>query len=183
MLKGLDSVNSTDCPSTAPQWFAKAHQHVTQVDLGAHYNAVLAAWIRMEKASRFEQGQDKLPAKGRPPSISVWMRAKVSPPKIGDVSAFATAWQQWWDSLQPGWRTKRSDGSWKVEDGYGGKGEEWGDLYTWGPYGVASVVAGLYMWGFAVRDDITLRAAWEAASSDVGWVLEGMAAYYERFNW
>ncbi|KAF7335586.1 hypothetical protein MVEN_02212900 [Mycena venus] len=127
-LKGLDSVNSTDCPSTAPQWFAKAHQHVTQVDLGAHYNAVLAAWIRMEKASRFEQGQDKLPAKGRPSSISTWMRAKVSPPKIGDVTAFAAAWQQWWDSLQPGWRTKRSDGSWKVEDGYGGKGEEWGGL-------------------------------------------------------
>ncbi|KAJ7235752.1 hypothetical protein C8J57DRAFT_1017567, partial [Mycena rebaudengoi] len=160
------------CPANAAAWFAKMHQRITNIDLGAHYTAVIAAWTRMEKASRFEEGSDKLPAKGRPPSIATWIRSAAVEPRIGNVPAFAQAWQKWWDNLQPTWRSRRSDGSWSVEHGYGEKGTEWGDLYTWGPHGVVSIVAALYMWGVAVQDDAALRTTWEAAACDVGWVLE-----------
>ncbi|KAJ7818906.1 hypothetical protein B0H14DRAFT_3473476 [Mycena olivaceomarginata] len=70
----------------------------------------------------FEEGPDKLPVKGRPPSITAWIRSNAVEPRIRNVRAFAQAWQQWWDNLRPTWRSKREDGSWSMEYGYGEKG-------------------------------------------------------------
>ncbi|KAJ7877125.1 hypothetical protein B0H14DRAFT_2342452, partial [Mycena olivaceomarginata] len=128
-------------------WFVTAHKRLTGVKLGLHYNAVVAAWVRIEKASRFEEGDDRLPATNRPGPVSTWMRSKKATPKILNIEAFVVAWQGWWDSLQPSWRTKQGDAKWKLGGQYGGKGADWGSLYTWGPHGVVSIVASLYMWG------------------------------------
>ncbi|KAJ7751021.1 hypothetical protein B0H14DRAFT_3896881 [Mycena olivaceomarginata] len=177
------AADGTECPPNAADWFVTAHKRLTGVKLGSHYDAVVAAWVRIEKASRFEEGDDRLPATNRPGPVSTWMRSKKATPKIPNIEAFVVAWQGWWDSLQPSWRTKQGDGKWKLGGQYGGKGADWGSLYTWGPHGVVSIVASLYMWGRMTQEDKSLYPAWEAAVCDVGWILEGMAIYYERFKW
>ncbi|KAJ6618484.1 hypothetical protein B0H10DRAFT_2375321 [Mycena sp. CBHHK59/15] len=130
------------CPPGAADWFSKAHQRLTNIDLGPHYAAVVAVWTRMEQASCFETGDDKLPAKNRPTSVAKWLKSnKPQAPNIANVGTFVTAWQRYWDGMQPEWRTRGNDRSWKVDSVYGGKGAEWGALYTWGPHGIVSVVA------------------------------------------
>jgi hypothetical protein len=64
----------------------------------------------------------------------------------------------------------------------GAYGVEWGVLFQWGINGVLSIVAALYFWGCAVIDaaNSELTRAWEAEVQDVGWLLEGMAVYYEK---
>ncbi|KAK7021589.1 hypothetical protein R3P38DRAFT_3196338 [Favolaschia claudopus] len=44
------------CPPHAPKWFCDAFALMTAEELGCHYSALIAAWTRMEEASRFEQG-------------------------------------------------------------------------------------------------------------------------------
>jgi hypothetical protein len=107
---------------------------------------------------------------------------KGAEPVVDDLAEYAVTWQGWWDSLQPDWRTRDSDGQWSVVDGYGKAGREWGPLYHWGQNGVLSIVASLYFWGRAVHEKPELRASWDAAVGDVVWVLEGMAVYYEMFK-
>jgi hypothetical protein len=55
-------------------------------------------------------------------------------------------------------------------------------LYQWGVNGILSLVASLYFWGCAVYEQVELRTQWEQAISDVVWMLEGMATYYEKFG-
>ncbi|KAJ7800486.1 hypothetical protein B0H14DRAFT_3490662 [Mycena olivaceomarginata] len=45
------------CPTGAPTWFVDARRQMTAVGLGCHFDALLAAWTRIEDASRFEQGR------------------------------------------------------------------------------------------------------------------------------
>jgi hypothetical protein len=63
------------CPKNTTAWFTKMHQQITNIDLGAHYSAVIAAWTQMEKTLCFEEGLDKLPVKGCPPSITAWIQS------------------------------------------------------------------------------------------------------------
>jgi hypothetical protein len=44
---------------------------MTLRDLGGHFNAALAAWIRIEAASKFETPAHNLSAKNRPGIIGV----------------------------------------------------------------------------------------------------------------
>jgi hypothetical protein len=70
-----------------------------------------------------------------------------------------------------------------VTGGYGVNGNEWGPLYQWGVNGMLSLVASLFFWGCAVRQsDGEIYSLWEKAVLDVGWMLEGLAIYYEKFN-
>ncbi|KAJ7044912.1 hypothetical protein C8F04DRAFT_1250155 [Mycena alexandri] len=172
------------CPEKAPAWFVDAHAQMSHTALGPHFNAVLAAWIRVEAASRFEHGPTKLSAKNRPKQVANWIaraRAKSAGTTVHDPVAYAKEWQLWWDSLQPEWRTRDEDQGWSVSGGYGGDGKEWGPLFHWGVNGVLSVVASLYFWGIACADEDS-KSMWESAASDVGWMLEGLAIYYEKWN-
>ncbi|KAJ7333345.1 hypothetical protein DFH08DRAFT_655439, partial [Mycena albidolilacea] len=165
------------CPASAPAWFVDARGDITREGLGPHYDAVIAAWTRMEQASRFEQGPTNLSSKGCPKQVGAWITnargKRGTTPAVPDPAMYAVEWQGWWDSLQPEWRRKEGDGRWSVTEGYGEGGREWGLLYHWGINGVLSVVASLYFWGCAVRGgDPVLQASWEAAVGDVGWMLE-----------
>ncbi|KAK7019608.1 hypothetical protein R3P38DRAFT_3199258 [Favolaschia claudopus] len=175
---------SASCPANAKPWFVDAHQAMTQVDLGCHYFALVAAWIRLEAASRFEHSPTNLPAKFRPKQVGTWIaNSRRGPlPAVKDPVRYAKDWQTWWDSLQPAWRARESTGEWSITRGYGQNGREWGPLYHWGVNGVLSVVASLCFWGRAVGTDNVLRGAWEAAVLDAVWMFEGMAAYYELFK-
>ncbi|KAK6992845.1 hypothetical protein R3P38DRAFT_3224673 [Favolaschia claudopus] len=181
--KSLPSASYIPCPSNAAQWFADAHTSVTKVDLGCHYQAVIAAWIRMEAASRYEHSPTNLSPKLRPKQVSSWIgHSRRGPdPLVENPTEYAEQWQKWWDSLQPNWRKRGGDGRWIAEH-YGANGREWGPLYRWGVNGVLSVVASLFFWGCAVHSQADNRGTWETAVLDVVWMLEGMAAYYEMFK-
>ncbi|KAK7000640.1 hypothetical protein R3P38DRAFT_3218926 [Favolaschia claudopus] len=172
------------CPARAPKWFVDAHALMTAEDLDCHYRAVVAAWTRMEEVSRFERGPTNLPHKLRPQQVSTWItrNRRDAPPPVQNPAEYAAIWQAWWDSLQPSWRVRDEDGQWSTTSGYGQGGREWGPLYHWGVNGVLSIVASLYCWGQAVREDHDMRVVWEAAVCDVVWILEGMATYYEMFK-
>ncbi|KAJ7751468.1 hypothetical protein B0H14DRAFT_3513252 [Mycena olivaceomarginata] len=172
------------CPSSAPTWFSEAHAKLTAIDIGPHYAAVVAAWTRLEEASRFEQGPTNLPSKNRPKEVTAWIssgRKQTSNTEVSEPAEFADTWYTWWDLLQPAWRRQEGDGVWSTSS-YGEGGREWGPLYQWGVNGTLSIVASLYFWGCAVRGKEELRTRWEAALSDVVWMLEGMATYYEKFE-
>ncbi|KAJ7820348.1 hypothetical protein B0H14DRAFT_2345062 [Mycena olivaceomarginata] len=159
---------------------------MSQTALGCHFDALLAAWTRIEDASRFEQGPTNLPHKGRPKQVGNWVSSsrgkKLYDASIPDIGEYAKIWQNWWDSLQPAWRKRAQDGTWKTGE-YGGGGREWGSLYQWGVNGTLNIVASLYFWGVAIagNPDLGLKV-WEAGVADVTWMLEGMAAYYELFG-
>ncbi|KAF8216973.1 hypothetical protein K438DRAFT_1748105 [Mycena galopus ATCC 62051] len=79
------AVRSVICPPKAAAW-----------------SALLAAWIRIETASKFEIGKSALPSKGRPAEVSRWIgghHTKV--PEVRNVTAYAKPWWKWWDSMQP----------------------------------------------------------------------------------
>ncbi|KAJ7907524.1 hypothetical protein B0H13DRAFT_1618324 [Mycena leptocephala] len=176
------------CPTDAPPWFAHAYEQMTQTDLGCHYHALVAAWIRIEHASRFENGPTNLSPKGRPQQVGNWVsflrgKRKGADVAVTDPAAYAVGWQVWWDSLQPEWRKKGKEGEWIMEGEYGGGGREWGPLYRWGINGMLNVVVSLYFWGCGVMGgtDAALLS-WEKAIHDCTWMMEGMAAYYELFK-
>jgi hypothetical protein len=160
---------------------------MTKEHLGCHFNAVLAAWIRVEAASKYESGPTTLSKTGRPEIITTWisrLRGKrACDTTIADPAAYAVTWQGWWDTLQPKWRKKDADGAWSVTGRYGVNGNEWGPLYQWGVNGTLTLIASLFFWGCAVRQsDDEMYALWEKAVLDVGWMLEGLAIYYGKFN-
>ncbi|KAJ7484892.1 hypothetical protein B0H11DRAFT_1648010, partial [Mycena galericulata] len=165
-----------ECPPKAAEWFVHALGQMTQKDLGGHFNAVLAAWIRLEKACRWETPNHYLSAKGRPEQVTKWIAAargrKAPAPAVTNVAAYAKGWWIWWDSLQPEWRTRDPDGMWKIHELYDG---DWDDkLLHWGPNGTLSVVASLYFWGCAVIEAPESQDEWELAVNDVAWILEGL---------
>ncbi|KAJ7123802.1 hypothetical protein C8R43DRAFT_958954 [Mycena crocata] len=172
------------CPAKAAPWFVAAHASMTAVDLGCHFNALLEAWTRVEDASRFEQGMQKLSNRVRPKEVGIWInkqRGKI--PEVKEVGEYAAAWRIWWASLQPAWRVMGSDGRWEVTGGYGPDGKEWGPLFRWGVNGTLSIVASLYFWGCALPDsDPDARTSWETEVQDVVWMLEGLATYYEMWK-
>ncbi|KAK6985136.1 hypothetical protein R3P38DRAFT_3230796 [Favolaschia claudopus] len=171
------------CPPNAAKWFADGHAMLTSTDLGCHYHAVIAAWTRMEVASRFENGPTNLTSKLRPKQVGVWIaRNRRGVETVTNPAEYAVQWQLWWDSLQPSWRVKDKGGRWIVTTSYGGGGREWGPLYHWGVNGGLSIVASLYFWGLGLVSQKEGTPAWELAVQDVCWMFEGMAAYYEMFK-
>ncbi|KAJ7265598.1 hypothetical protein C8J57DRAFT_1069201 [Mycena rebaudengoi] len=174
------------CPAKAAEWFCHARLELTRRDLGPHFAAILNAWTRIEAASRFEHSESNLPHKGRPAQVGRWTaaqrRARPADISITDLAKYAVQWRAWWGSLQPVWRSKGVDGQWDIGGSYG---SEWGDLFQWGVNGVLSLLAALYFWGCAVLDvpEANEAQVWELEVQDVGWMLEGLAVYYERKDW
>ncbi|KAJ7790915.1 hypothetical protein B0H14DRAFT_2396096 [Mycena olivaceomarginata] len=121
--------------------------------------------------------------KHRPKQVTAWIGGRrTARPDVADPVEYTAQWQMWWDSLQPAWRRRESDGTWSTTGGYGEGGQEWGPLYQWGVNGILSLVASLYFWGCAVYEQVELQTQWEQAISNVVWMLEGMATYYEKFG-
>ncbi|KAJ7707284.1 hypothetical protein B0H16DRAFT_1746505 [Mycena metata] len=177
-------------PENAPDWLRTSVADLTKVDLGCHYASVVAALIRVEAASRYDDDGSRLPAatKGaqvRPKVISAWVRGgrgtkSKTQPTVDSISKFVAEWNGWWDSMQPAWRERNRQGRWRVDPPYR-KEWDWGVLDTYGVNGILSAVAGIYFWGVAVlsgsEDDI---ARWDTAVQDVVWVLEGLESTFKQ---
>ncbi|KAJ7429655.1 hypothetical protein B0H11DRAFT_1662857, partial [Mycena galericulata] len=162
------------CPANAAEWFAHALAEMSKVNLGVHFNALLAAWVRIEAACAFDNPKIALPSKGRPEHVGRWIqgargRRNQANPVVNDPEKYAAAWWAWWNSLQPEWRTMEADGkTWVVGGAYG---SDWETLSYWGQNGLLSVVASLYFWGCSVAESPQLEA-WEDAVNDVSWIME-----------
>ncbi|KAJ7725244.1 hypothetical protein DFH07DRAFT_783077 [Mycena maculata] len=145
------------CPLRAPDWFCHVLGEMTKRDLGPHFNAVLAAWIRIEAGCDFEShlSQGVLSSKGRPEHIGRWIQAargrrnqlnwlsKIQKNMRGTGGVGG-------GGLQPEWRTKDSEGTWVIGGDYG---KEWDMLSFWGISGTLSVVVSVYFWGCSVQGD------------------------------
>jgi hypothetical protein len=176
------------CPDTAPAWFRSLYERLGDANLGHQYVALVNAWVRIEQASLFEDGLEdggyNVQTELMPAMVGKWIRGKVKGRLVGSkLEEFAAEWRAWWDSLQPSWRRRGLDGAWSIDVSYGGAGTQWGSLYAWGENGVVALVAGVYIWGRNAPAESVSWQEWEAAVADLGWMLEGMAAFYERFGW
>ncbi|KAJ7035430.1 hypothetical protein C8F04DRAFT_1182336 [Mycena alexandri] len=115
----------------------------------------------------------------RPKEVTTWVGAhrgtrmkadKIYDAGIANIAAYAQAWGTWWDSLQPEWRKRHSNGGWKTYEAYQPKWD-WGSLASQGPNAGITLVAGLYFWGRAgsVKGEeweAGNKAEWEAAIHD-----------------
>ncbi|CAK5277067.1 unnamed protein product [Mycena citricolor] len=174
------------CPDKAAVWFQNAHKKFMAVDLGPDFDAVVTAWMRVEDASRYAAGDEGISSNHRPAAVTTWIRRKRTKiPSIPDTDAYPMQWEKWWTTLQPEWRVADTVGGagWsRVE--YGAGGREWGPLYRWGPNGAQNLVAAFYFWGLRLRESSTSNqiAVWNEAVQDLGWMLEGLASFYELWK-
>ncbi|KAJ7868789.1 hypothetical protein B0H14DRAFT_2572214 [Mycena olivaceomarginata] len=151
--EALGTADLLACPASAPTWFVDVRGDITREGLGPHYNVVIAG-VDSDGAGLAIQASGA--------------RSSDIHGGVAGVVGLVTA------------RVETERGGWKDTEREGG---EWGLLYHWGVNGVLSVIASLYFWGCTVRSgDPVLEASWEATVGDVGWMLEGMATYYEKFN-
>ncbi|PPQ80261.1 hypothetical protein CVT24_006601 [Panaeolus cyanescens] len=111
--------------------------------LGREWNDLLAAWSAFEERSAYAE-LGRLPATGRPPLISKWIKNARSEkwlPKKFNVKQYQEVFTSWWASLQPAWRIENGR---IVEERLEG---DWGILKMSGTNGIVSVVAALFFWG------------------------------------
>ncbi|KAJ7768830.1 hypothetical protein B0H16DRAFT_1307572, partial [Mycena metata] len=169
----------------APKWLRENVDWMASVDLGCHFTALLAAFVRAETAFGFDDTTyGKLAVDHRPEEVNKWIKwgragRSANIPTIKNVRKFAQDWGQWWEFLQPEWR-ERQEGNWLAGgDAAYGRDDAWGLLDTPGPNGCLSLIAGLFMWGAAQQDD-ALKGQWMAAVQDVSWMMEGLAESMNR---
>ena len=105
--------------------------------------------------------QRGLPRAHRPAEVSLWIQnAREKPLAVENATAYERDWWQWWDGMNPSWRT-RVDG--RLQQGGNG---DWSCFYKSGPNGFLSVLMSLAALQHAA-DDLT----WRDALADVHWVL------------
>ncbi|KAJ7432603.1 hypothetical protein B0H11DRAFT_1759961, partial [Mycena galericulata] len=168
-------------PSDCPPWLSESITWLMAEDLGCHYSSLLAALVKLEVKYGFAaDNRGQLPAALRPSQVHSWIKGgrgkkTRAPPCINNVAAYAKAWSEWWDSMQPPWRTCDADGYWSV-GGSWGAADEWDPLEAPGPNGCLSVAVALFFWGRYKSQPEALRVKWDRAVQDVVWMLEGLEA-------
>ncbi|KAJ7511244.1 hypothetical protein B0H11DRAFT_2215083 [Mycena galericulata] len=170
-----------DLPSNCPVWLSESIAWLMAEDIGCHFSSLLAALVKLETKYGFdEDNRGKLPTAFRPAQVYSWIKGgrgkkTKAPPCINNVDLYAKQWAEWWDSMQPAWRTRDADGHWSV-GGSWGPADQWDPLEAPGPNGCLSVVASLFFWGRAKTQSEELRSQWDRAVQDVVWMLEGLEA-------
>ncbi|KAJ7429028.1 hypothetical protein B0H11DRAFT_1770390 [Mycena galericulata] len=180
--------SAIDIPPECPPWLRDIVGVLSAVDLGCHFQSLLAMLIRLEcKFAVPGNPRSGLSTAKRPAEVQAWIRAGRGLRVKGDYDAgivdledYGKRWAAWWDSLQPTWRKRGADGQWVIGESYG---EEWDTLWFPGQNGCASLVASLYFWGASKRAmgatdggvwNGEERAKWERAVQDVVWMVEGL---------
>lgn len=162
-----------------PDWFVKAHEHLTGPDLGPVFNAIVSKYIAFEKLAGFspERRNAGFGSKNRPSQVTWWVGCgRKATPKITDIPAFAKQWWLWWKGLQPAWRNVAAfqggltSAHREVADGDGG----WVDMERRGQNAFYTVLATLRWWGAAIGDTCTENEEWLSAGADVEWVLSNL---------
>ncbi|KAJ7078635.1 hypothetical protein C8R43DRAFT_1143374 [Mycena crocata] len=179
------------CPQDAPAWFSPLYAEVTADNLGGAYNALLAAFVDVERSYKWDKGSIKgITTVERQTELKDWIgagrglrggaMAKGTGPQIVSLGVYEAKWWRWWAAMQPKWRV--------VSSGHPGRFtrdvyprlaiENWTTLRFPGPNGILSVVGTLYWWGMKLkavggREDME---SWVEAVTDVRWMLNGLLA-------
>ncbi|KAJ7680856.1 hypothetical protein DFH06DRAFT_973093, partial [Mycena polygramma] len=167
------------CPTEAPEWFRKIFPEISREGgLPAPYWELLCAYLEFEQKANFENRGEL--AKGvRPKQVSDWVRDGRGRTQelrgISDIKGFEAEWWTWWTRLQPAWREpgreRRKAGKTETVP----EGANWGTLASPGKNGILSVVASLYWWAVAEREEGKgSSGGWEDAVADTTWVVRGM---------
>ncbi|KAJ7680872.1 hypothetical protein DFH06DRAFT_1120457 [Mycena polygramma] len=164
-------------PPNAPLWLTRAIENLSGTALGANFTAILEAVVRVEAAHGFSDGPN-LGGGKRPDVVSSWVKGgrgqkSKKLPLIKKFATYPALWQTWWDSLQPAWRKRGTDGQWEIGGDYG---DTWGELDCPGVNGILNVAASLYFWGRQAEQagDVNSRILWDDAIHDVAWMLDGL---------
>lgn len=155
-------------PDEGLLWIQNALEMVTTVDLGADWQTLVRKWVEFEGEHGYKQEGKKLGSKGRPQSITDWIRrARNSSyrPVIRDVKAFEASFWTWWTTLQPEWRLDNA--STGLLQGSG----SWDALRCSGQNGLLSAIAALFFWGLSAEGNRKDKAAWGAVVDDVLYAL------------
>ncbi|KAJ7444534.1 hypothetical protein B0H11DRAFT_2249990 [Mycena galericulata] len=180
--------NGVEVPAECPPWLRDIVRVLSAVDLGCHFQSLLTMLMRLECKYGSEGNlRAGLSTAKRPAEVQAWIRAGRGlrakgnyDAGITDLGDYAKRWTAWWDSLQPTWRKRGTDGQWVVGGSYG---DEWDTLWFPGQNGCASLVASLYFWGASKQAlgggegavwNGEERAKWDRAVQDVVWVVEGL---------
>ncbi|KAI0730522.1 hypothetical protein C8Q76DRAFT_612154, partial [Earliella scabrosa] len=152
-----------------PAWIREAYIHMnTKSASESNFARALVLWTELERAYGWKTSNKSLGAKNRPEAIGRWLRvdrrvlSKV--PTMPPESDYADCWWTWWSGLQPAWRLRSDSGRPTV----GGMGA-WDDLRIPGKNGMLIVLLSLFWWHDIA---VTTRGEWDAALTDVLWVLE-----------
>ncbi|KAJ7050234.1 hypothetical protein C8F01DRAFT_1001054 [Mycena amicta] len=174
-------VEPPECPDDATWVIAEnLWEQVVGVDLGSRYNALVMAWIALERGYSWGTVSLFIPASGRPKQVGSWIRSRRKAgkaTKIPNVSLYAKEWWSWWGKSQPSWR--------KVKDGRPARtkadGRSWEGLVVPGLNGMISVVASLYWWGCVLAEkNQGMSQDWKDAVEDVIWVVNGLVESGEQ---
>ncbi|KAJ7502406.1 hypothetical protein B0H11DRAFT_1712664, partial [Mycena galericulata] len=180
--------NVVEVPQECPPWLHDIVRVLSAVDLGCHFQSLLAMLVRLECKFGFEGNPHSgLSTTNRPAEVQAWIRAGrgarakgTYDAGISDLADYGRRWMTWWDSLQPAWRKRGADAQWVIGGEYG---DDWQKLWFPGQNGCASLVASLYFWGASKRAmgaegegvwNGEERAKWERAVQDVVWMVEGL---------
>ncbi|KAF9522755.1 hypothetical protein CPB83DRAFT_899379 [Crepidotus variabilis] len=161
----------TSTASTSPKYYTQALATFNSTTLGARWDSLVAAWSAFEIASQYIS-TDLLGLHSRPAGIHDWIHRAQKPTYRPDLSrsklvCFQTEFGIWWRSLQPDWRVDGDSNLVRDDD------EDLEGLRRAGPKGLTSIVAGLFFWGDAIRENCNQaqRVLWEEMLNDVEWVL------------
>lgn len=135
---------------------------------------LIDVYVKLEERENFAQGRPIPVNKIRPACIQDWIqRARDEDfwPSL-TFSAHAEQFWPWWVSLQPSWRdVTLSQAPLREQHRPDAVGRDWGKLRTTGVNGFFSVLAYLGWWCAACGNDRSGLEAWEAAVSDVVYVV------------
>jgi len=140
---------------------------LTSGSLGSKWNIAVNTWLRFEALYNYK-GVSQLSATSRPPEVHLWIKSGRTPrcPSAINLAKYQKDFWAWWEKIQPDGRKVKLDTSLRLVSG------DWAALDKPGANGVASVMAALFFWGSALRDDPGQAASWNCALDDVSWVLQ-----------
>ncbi|KAL0572952.1 SERTA domain-containing protein 3 [Marasmius crinis-equi] len=135
-------------PDDAPAYIWKVVQMCEQLDLGNEMMKLVEAWVEMERREGFE-GTAVLTANSRPAQVGEWIQHGRRPnfkAKISDVEVYGDKFATWFKKCSPPWRM-RTAGTIVMSRG---PGKDWSEMKVTGQNGLASVIAAMAFWKYAL---------------------------------
>jgi hypothetical protein len=166
-------------------------EYLNSVDGGPRWVEMVKAYLKLESGypSRvssvfcspfpvahrsYNQHIGRLSLRSRPQEVADWGHQRSSVPSITNVEQFQAKWIFWWKSCQP---NGRSTATWPLSRD-DAEALDWTRLNVTGPHGLFPVVMSTSWWASA--DPGPHRAVFDAAVTDLSWVIENLISFSSR---